>query len=154
MIKGVSIHPLRQIADARGKIMHMLRCDDPHFERFGEIYFSMVFPGMVKGWHVHQRMTLNYAVVVGQIRLVLYDDRDASPTRSQIQEIVLGADPEHYLLVQVPPWVWNGFLGVGQTPSLVANCATEPHDPQEIIRKDPRDPSIPYRWDARQPGAM
>ena len=120
MIEGVRIHPLRQIPDARGAIMHMLRRDEAHFERFGEIYFSMVFPGMVKGWHVHQRMTLNYAVVVGAIRLVLYDDRTQSPTRGQIQEIMLGADSDRYALVQVPPWVWNGFMGLGETPAIVA----------------------------------
>ena len=37
MINGVEIVPLSQIADERGKIMHMLRSDDPHFEKFGEI---------------------------------------------------------------------------------------------------------------------
>ena len=57
MIKGVEIHPLKQIPDERGKIMHMLRSDDPYFERFGEIYFSMVYPGVVKGWHLHRLMT-------------------------------------------------------------------------------------------------
>jgi dTDP-4-dehydrorhamnose 3,5-epimerase len=86
MIEGVLIHPLRKIPDERGVVMHMLRCDDPHFERFGEIYFSVVYPGVVKGWHVHSRMTLNYAVVSGVIKLVLYDDRADSPTRGEVQE--------------------------------------------------------------------
>ena len=71
MIDGVLIHSLRQIPDERGKIMHMLRCDDPHFEQFGEIYFSVVYPGVIKGWHIHRAMTLNYAVVSGMIKLVL-----------------------------------------------------------------------------------
>lgn len=154
MIEGVRIHPLSQLPDARGKIMHMLRRDDPHFEQFGEIYFSMVFPGVVKGWHIHQRMALNYTVVVGQVRLVLYDDREASSTRGHVQEIVLGADPERYQLVQVPPLVWNGFIGLGQAPSIVANCSTEPHEPEEILRKDPHDPAFPYAWGIEQPGAV
>ena len=71
MIEGVKVIPLRQIPDERGKIMHMLRADDPHFEKFGEIYFSVVFPGVVKGWHLHKEMTLNYAVVSGNIKLAL-----------------------------------------------------------------------------------
>lgn len=122
----------------------MLRRDDPHFERFGEIYFSMVQPGVVKGWHLHRSMTLNYAVPVGEIRLVLYDARDGSPTRGEVQVIHLGG--EDYRLVRVPPGVWNGFLGLGTAPALVANCATEPHDPAEIVRKDPRSADIPYDW--------
>jgi len=148
MIKGVEIHPLRQIPDERGKVMHMLRRDDPWFAEFGEIYFSVVHPGKVKGWHLHTKMTLNYAVPSGRIKLVLYDARDDSPTRGEVQEILTGEDS--YQLVTVPPGVWNGFTGLGSTPSIVANCATIPHDPDEIVRIDPLSERIPYRWDLRR----
>jgi dTDP-4-dehydrorhamnose 3,5-epimerase len=144
MIHDVLVHPLRQIADERGKIMHMLRRDDPHFEAFGEIYFSVVYPGVIKGWHIHKAMTLNYAVVSGMIKLVLYDDRENSPTRGQLQEIFVGES--NYVLVKIPPLVWNGFKGVGTQPAIVANCSTLPHDPAEIERLDPLDNSIPYDW--------
>ena len=80
MIDGVRIDPLRQIADERGAIYHLLRADDPAFERFGEIYFSVIYPGIIKGWHLHSRMTINYAVVDGNIKLVLYDQRPDSST--------------------------------------------------------------------------
>jgi len=147
-IEGVAVHPLRRIPDDRGMVMHMLRADDPHFEKFGEIYFSMVYPGMIKGWHRHRQMTLNYAVVAGMIKLVLYDDRPDSRTRGALVELFVG---EHnYVLVTVPPGVWNGFKGLGATPALVANCATEPHSPDEIERLDPMSPAIPYRWESRR----
>lgn len=144
MIDGVIITPLRQIVDERGSVMHMLRCDSPVFQQFGEIYFSTVHPGVVKAWHIHSRMTLNYAVPHGKIKFVLFDDREASPTRGEIQEIFLGTD--NYVLVTVPPLVWNGFKGVGDHTALVANCASIPHDPQEIDRRDPFDPAIGYDW--------
>lgn len=144
MIKDVLTHPLRQIPDERGKVMHMLRSTDPWFETFGEIYFSTVYPGVVKGWHLHKRMTLNYAVVVGMIKLVLYDDREDSPTRGQLQELFVGED--NYVLVTVPPGIWNGFKGMGVKPAMVANCATVPHDPEEIVRMDPHTKKIPYEW--------
>ena len=147
MIEGVAIHPLTQIPDERGKVMHMLKATDPQFERFGEIYFSMVHPGVVKGWHRHRRMTINYAVVVGLIKLVLYDDRPASPTRGERQEIFLGESC--YRLVTVPPMIWNGFKGLGTVSALVANCATIPHDPTEIERVDPINGHIPYDWALR-----
>lgn len=147
MIKGVGVHPLRRIVDERGAVMHMLRADAPHFEGFGEIYFSTVYPQIVKGWHLHRRMTLNYAVVSGMIKLVLYDDREDSPTRSQVMELFIG--DQNYVLVTIPPLVWNGFKGVGTIPAIVANCATVPHDPTEIERLDPFSPQIPYRWDVR-----
>lgn len=144
MIKGVLIKPLKQIPDERGKVMHMLRSDDPHFTRFGEIYFSVVYPGVVKGWHVHKKMTLNYAVVSGIIKLVLYDGRQKSPTRGQLQEIFMGED--NYVLVKIPPGITNGFKGLGSKPAIVANCADLAHDPKEIIRIDPFDNDIPYSW--------
>lgn len=147
MIDGIVITPLQQIADERGKIMHMLRADDPHFEQFGEIYFSMVYPGAIKAWHLHTKMTLNYAVLTGMIKLVLYDPRPSSPTKGQIQEIFVG---EHnYVRVRIPSGIYNGFKGIGTVPALVANCATIPHDLAEIQRVDPFSKEIPYNWDLR-----
>lgn len=144
MIKGINIIPLKQIPDERGKIMHMLRCDDPHFEKFGEIYFSVAYPGVIKGWHLHKKMTLNYAVIQGMIKLVLYDNRDNSPTKDKVQEIFTGED--NYCLIQVPPGVTNGYKTIGVKPAIVANCATIPHDPDEMIRIDPFNKDIPYDW--------
>jgi len=144
MINGVQIRPLRQILDERGKIMHMLRADSDGFSGFGEIYFSCVYPGAIKGWHIHKRMLLNYAVPHGCIKLVLYDDRAGSPTYGELQELFIG--PDNYCLVTVPALVWNGFKGVGTGVSIVANCASIPHDPEEIDRRDPFDTRIPYDW--------
>ncbi len=144
MIDGVLISPLKQILDERGKIMHMLRSDDEHFEKFGEIYFSFVYPGVVKAWHLHKKMKLNYAVPYGRIKLVLYDDRKDSPSRGELMELFIGV--EDYKLVTIPTMVWNGFKGLGNEISIVANCATLPHDPEEIIRVDPFLNDIPYDW--------
>ena len=144
MIDGVKITPLKQIPDERGKIMHMLRVDAEHFVSFGEIYFSCVYPGAIKGWHIHKEMILNYAVPHGHIKFVLYDDRPESPTYGELQELFLG--PDNYCLVTVPPMVWNGFKGIGDEMAIVANCSSIPHTANEIDRKDPFDPSIPYDW--------
>lgn len=143
VIDGVIVKPLKQIADERGRIMHMLREDDEEFEHFGEIYFSVANAGIVKGWHIHDEMTLNYAVVSGMIKLVLYDDRADSPTKGELMEVFIGN--HNYCLVQVPPRVWNGFKAIDDT-AIVANCATLAHDPAEIHRIPPDDPSIPYDW--------
>ncbi|MCX8130836.1 MAG: dTDP-4-dehydrorhamnose 3,5-epimerase family protein [Clostridia bacterium] len=147
MIEGVRITPLRKIPDERGMIMHMLRSDSPNFEKFGEIYFSVVNPEAIKAWHLHKEMTLNYAVVSGMIKFVLYDDRKDSPTRGELQEMFIGED--NYVLVTVPPFIYNGFKGIGVKPAIVANCATIPHDPNEIIRVDPFTKDIPYDWQIR-----
>ena len=146
-IVGVKIIPKRKICDDRGAIFHMLRKTDPEFSAFGEIYFSKVYPNVVKAWHVHTEMTLNYFVVVGSIRLALYDTREGSPTHGKLQEIVL--DESDSRLVVIPPLVWNGFKGLGTSAAIVANCSTIAHDPGEIDRKAYNDPSIPYDWSQR-----
>ena len=96
---------------------------------------------------MNKKMTLNYAVISGVLKVVLFDDRTDSPTFGKLQEIFLS--PENYFLVTVPPLVWNGFKGVGSNMAIVANCSTLPHDPDEIIRKDPMDTTIPYNWDLK-----
>jgi dTDP-4-dehydrorhamnose 3,5-epimerase len=144
LIEGVRVTPLKQIFDERGKVMHMLRSDSPEFDQFGEIYFSCTNPGAIKAWHLHKKMTLNYAIIFGQIKCVLYDGRDASPTKGCLQELFLS--PENYCLVTIPPLIWNGFKGLGQTVSIVANCSNMPHDSHEIKRLSPADSSIPYNW--------
>jgi dTDP-4-dehydrorhamnose 3,5-epimerase len=146
VIEGVRVVALKQIPDERGKVMHMLKVSDAHFERFGEIYFSVVYPGVIKAWHLHRRMALNYAVVSGMIKLVLYDQRDCS-TKGELVELFVGED--NYVLVRIPPGVVNGFKGIGSKPAIVANCATEPHDPLEIRRIDPFTKDIPYDWGLR-----
>ena len=146
-IEGVRVLPLRRIPDERGAIFHMLRCDGEGFQGFGEIYFSQVYPGAIKAWHIHHRMTLNYAVPVGMIKLVCYDDREGSATKGNLLELFLGE--LNYALVTIPPLVWNGFKGIGEQTALVANCSTEPHHPDEIDRMDPFSETIPYDWSLR-----
>jgi len=85
MIDGVLIKPLKVFADSRGKVMHMLRCDDEIFRKFGEIYFSVVNPGVIKGWKRHQKVNQLFAVPSGNILLVIYDDRGQSPTKGTTQ---------------------------------------------------------------------
>jgi dTDP-4-dehydrorhamnose 3,5-epimerase len=146
-IAGVQVVPLGRIPDERGTIFHMLKATDPHFVRFGEIYFSTVYPGVIKGWHLHREMTLNYACIFGRVKLALYDERDGSETRGQLMEVFLG--PDNYALVVIPPEVWNGFQGMSDPYAIVANCCTHTHDPARSSRLDPFRNHIPYDWDLR-----
>jgi dTDP-4-dehydrorhamnose 3,5-epimerase len=147
VIDGVQVIPLRRIPDERGTILHMLKCTDPHFRQFGEIYFSTVYPGVIKGWHKHQEMTLNYVCIEGRIKLVIYDDREGFSTKGELMEVFLGQD--NYSLVIIPPNVWNGFKGMSAPNAIVANCCTHPHDPSRSLRMDPLDNSIPYNWEVK-----
>ncbi len=145
MIHEVTIKPLRKIPDERGTIMKMQESSDAEFKGFGEVYFSAVYPGVVKGWHMHPHTWLNYCVVSGMIKLVLFDGRQHSPTRGEVQEVFMG--DEHYCLVQIPPGVWNGFKGIGQAEAVVCDLTDKTHADDAIERLDPHDNDvIPYDW--------
>ena len=144
MIKGIKITNLKIIPDERGKVMHMMRNDSPVFKNFGEVYFSTIYENKIKAWHLHRESYLNYVCVVGEVKLVLFDDRKDSLTKNQHQEIFLS--PDNYFLVTIPPNVWNGFKGLGKKESIIANCLTLPHNEKEMIRKDPKDKYFGYNW--------
>ncbi len=144
-INGVRLHKLKQFHDERGKVMHMLRSDDKHFEQFGEIYFSCSYPNVVKAWHKHSEMTLNYAVISGNVKVVLFDDRDGSSSHGCLEEYFLS--PENYHLLIVPPGIWNGFKAIGGQMAILANCASIPHRKDEIVRLPHDSAQISYNWD-------
>jgi dTDP-4-dehydrorhamnose 3,5-epimerase len=147
MIEGVIQTPLKQFHDDRGKVMHMLRSSDKHFVQFGEVYFSWIFPDIIKAWHQHSNMVMNYAVPVGSIKVVLYDDRKKSSTFGEVNEFYMSA--ENYYLLTIPNNLWYGFKVVGTESAMVANCSTTPHNSKEIKRIPYSDPSIPYNWDVK-----
>ena len=156
MIDGVKIFPLSVIPDSRGAIFHFMKKELPIFKEFDlqEVYFSLIYPGVIKGWHRHTTMTLNYVVPVGHIKLVLFDDRKFSPSMYELQEIYIGTTC--YKIVQIPPMVWNGFVAVGGQLALVANATNLVHDPKEIERMAPKDfinsSGFDYDWFASNQG--
>lgn len=145
-IAGLVVSPLRVIADERGAVLHMLRSDSPEFVGFGEVYFSEVLPGIVKGWKLHTVQTQIFAVPAGQMRLVFFD-----PKSGAIEVLDMGR-PDNYIRVTVPPGLWYAFGCLGDGPALLANCADMPHDPAESRSLPLDDASIPYSWGL--PGAV
>lgn len=147
MIDGVIHRPLRIIPDSRGPVMHMLRDGTEGFAGFGEVYFTCIEPGAVKAWRKHTKMTMQLAVPSGLVEIVLFDDRPDSKSNGTLATFTLGTDkPDSYGLLIIPPGIWNGFRGLSQTTSVIANCASLPHDPDEAVRLEPDDPSIPHTW--------
>lgn len=143
-IEGIEILPLKIIRDERGAVMHMIRSTDSHFTKFGEIYFSIVNPGVIKGWKKHKEISQNMVVPEGMIQIVFYDERENSKTYGQIKTIEFGVD--NYILVKIPPNIWYAFKAVSSTHALIANCTTAPHDPLESESLPLDSNIIPYSW--------
>lgn len=146
LIDGVFLKRLRLIPDERGFLMEMLRSDDPMFQKFGQVYVSAAYPGVVKGWHYHKIQTDNFVVVKGMMKVVLYDGREGSSTHGEIVELFMGElNP---LLVTIPPGVLHGMKAIGTEPGMIVNCPTEPYayDNPDEYRVDPHGGDVPYDW--------
>jgi dTDP-4-dehydrorhamnose 3,5-epimerase len=149
MIAGVQTKSLKVIPDERGRLMEMLRCDDPEFSKFGQVYMTSAYPGVIKGWHYHHIQNDGFVVVKGMIKLVLYDRRSDSPTFGEIDQFFLG---EHNpMLVNIPCEVAHGFKGIGIEEAIIINIVTEPYDYQnpDEYHIDPHGGEIPYDWDLK-----
>lgn len=133
-------HPLKAIENKLGNILHMVRADAPHFFGFGEFYFSWVNPGAIKGWTMHQHMTVNLAVPVGSVRIVV--GKEGGP----VSEYITGA--QEYGLLTIPPGYWYAFQCIGNDPAMLANCASHAHDPHEMLKRDLSNPPVSYEWPA------
>ena len=148
-IHGVHVKTLRAIPDERGWLMEILRRDEPELlPRFGQVYVSATYPGVVKAWHFHKKQIDNFVCVAGMVKLVLVDTREDSPTRNAINEFFIGV--QNPLLVQVPSLVYHGWKCISTEPSLVVNIPTEPYDREspDEFRLDPHG-TLPYDWTRR-----
>ncbi len=151
MIEGVKVKPLTVRADERGRLMEILRGDEEMFTRFGQVYMTTTYPGVVKAWHYHKLQDDHFACVKGMIKLVLFDDREGSPTRGEVNEFFLGE--HHPILVRIPRDVYHGFKGMGVEEAIVINTPTMPYNPAQPdeFRLPAHGSAIPYDW-ARKDG--
>lgn len=146
MIEGVKVKKLRVIPDERGRVMEILRSDDEMFAKFGQVYMTTAYPGVVKGWHYHKVQTDNMTVVKGMMKIVLCDGREKSPTRGEVNEFFVGV--HNPVLVTIPPLVYHGFKCISQEEAIVVNVPTEPYNykqPDEF-RLPAHTKEINYDW--------
>jgi len=146
IIDGVVIKSLRLIPDERGRLMEIMRRDDEQFEKFGQVYMTTAYPGVVKAWHYHKLQNDNLTVLAGMAKIVLYDNRPKSPTKGVINEFFAGDD--NHFLIHIPKLIWHGFKCISSGECIIVNTVTECYDyekPDEY-RKHPHDSDIPYDW--------
>jgi dTDP-4-dehydrorhamnose 3,5-epimerase len=146
MIEGVKVKDLAVHPDERGLLMEMWRSDDPDFERFGQCYVTMVYPGIFKAWHYHKKQTDHFVCVGGMAKVVLHDRREGSSTFGETNEFVIGWQRQR--MVIIPPFVFHGFTAVGDEPAYIVNIPTELYDYNEPdeFRRPFDDPEIGYDW--------
>jgi len=150
LIDGIRVKKLRVLPDERGRLMEVLRSDDAEFfKKFGQVYITTAYPGAIKAWHFHKKQTDNIACIEGMMKVVLYDNRDGSPTKGLLNEFFAGI--HNPILIQVPPFVIHGFKCVSEREAIVLNIPTEVYhyDEPDEFRIPPDSPEIPYNWERK-----
>ncbi len=146
LIDGVAARHTKVIPDERGRLGEIFRADDPWFKKFGQVYFTTTYPGVVKAWHYHKKQTDHFYVIKGMLKVALYDERKDSPTYGTVNELYLGENCPG--LVRIPPGVQHGWMCISQSEAYIVNVVSEPYnhkDPDEF-RTHPHDNHIPYDW--------
>ena len=146
LVKGVSVRKLKMISDERGNLMEILRADDKEFSKFGQVYITTAYPGVVKAWHYHKIQDDNMTVLKGMVKIVLYDDREDSSTKGVINEFFVGDN--NRILVHIPRKIWHGFKCISDNEATIINLVTEcyNHKEPDEYRKPPHGSNIPYDW--------
>nr|MBU1328563.1 dTDP-4-dehydrorhamnose 3,5-epimerase family protein [Candidatus Omnitrophota bacterium] len=146
MIQGVKVKKLKIIPDDRGRLMEILRSDEPIFQKFGQVYMTTAYPGVAKAWHYHKLQDDHFTCISGVMRLALYDSREDSPTYKEINDFVISLD--NPILVKIPKLIYHGFKCVSDLEAMVINVPTMTYNykvPDEY-RLDAFDNDIPYDW--------
>jgi dTDP-4-dehydrorhamnose 3,5-epimerase len=146
LIEGVSVKKLKVIPDERGRLMEILRTDDKEFSKFGQVYITTAYPGVVKAWHYHKLQDDNMTVLKGMAKIVLYDDRKASPTKGVINEFFVG--DHNHILIHIPKLIWHGFKCMSEQEIMIVNIVTKCYNYEEPdeYRKPAHGSDIPYDW--------
>ncbi len=146
LIDGVEARKAKVLPDERGRLGEIMRADDPWFEKFGQVYFTTTYPGVVKAWHYHEKQTDHFYVVKGLCKIALYDQRNDSDTKGTVNQLYLGESCPG--IVKIPPGVMHGWMCVSQEEAYIINVVSEMYnysDPDEF-RTDPHENEIPYEW--------
>jgi dTDP-4-dehydrorhamnose 3,5-epimerase len=151
MIQGVKTKALRVHPDERGRVMEILRADEDLFMKFGQVYITTTYPGVVKAWHYHKVQTDHICAIQGMIKLVLYDPREGSPTQGEINEFFIGV--HNPMVVQVPNGTYHGWKCISEEEAIIINIPTEVYVPKapDEYRLPPHGKDVPYDW-ARKDG--
>jgi len=146
LIDGVAVRKAKVLPDERGRLGEIMRADDTWFQKFGQVYFTTTYPGIVKAWHFHKKQTDHFYVIKGLLKVALYDERQNSPTKGIVNQVYLG---EHCPgVLRIPPGVQHGWMCVSDCEAYIVNIVSEMYnyDKPDEYRTHPHDNHIPYDW--------
>ena len=107
-------------------------------------YLWTVRPGITKGWGFHMEHEDRYAILFGEVEVLLYDERPDSSTRGQVCSVVLSEFRRR--LSNIPAEVWHATRNLGGKDAGLVNFPTKPyeHENPDKYRLPLNNDRIPY----------
>jgi dTDP-4-dehydrorhamnose 3,5-epimerase len=103
-------------------------------------------PRGLAAWNLHMKQTDHIYATIGNLRVVLYDDRVDSPTFGKLNIFILS--PLRPALLVIPPRIWHGVQNVtdGESGFLNFFDYKYSHEDPDVWRLPPHSELIPYRF--------
>ena len=146
LIDGVVLrHQVTQV-DERGTLCEIL---DPRWNVTDSpivyVYQFTIRPGKAKGWHVHRLHDDRIFISRGEVKVVLYDDRDDSATQGMVN-VIYRSELRRSLMV-IPRGVFHAHVNIGSTEALLVSMPTRGYDhaSPDVFRLPLDTDAIPYR---------
>jgi dTDP-4-dehydrorhamnose 3,5-epimerase len=149
--EGVIFRRAQTQIDDRGSVCELY---DPrwgwHQDPIVFVYMFTLRPGKVKGWGMHKLHQDRYFVLLGEMAVVMFDDRPDSPTRGQVSTVVLSEYDRR--LMNIPEGIWHANHNLGAKDAVVVNFPTRPyeHDNPDKYRLPLDTDKIPYKFQNAQ----
>ncbi|MGI8827775.1 MAG: dTDP-4-dehydrorhamnose 3,5-epimerase family protein [Chloroflexota bacterium] len=143
-IDGVRLIDLRHFSDEGGDFCELARFGPggvveglPGYH-IAQISYSLMEPGAIKAWHVHQHQDdVWFAMPAERLLVGLLDVREASPTYRRTMRFVLGAGRARLLFI--PRGVAHGAANLGARPASIVYLMNQTFDPDR-----PDEHRLPY----------
>ncbi len=122
MIQGVQQVPLVAHLDDRGYLIEILRANDPHMRKFGQVYIvGDPVRGSIRAFHKHRDLWDYFFISHGSAKFVLVDDRPESPTYKQMDTFVTSG--RNSSLIVVPPGVYHGWMSLEDDTQMISTAS-------------------------------
>jgi dTDP-4-dehydrorhamnose 3,5-epimerase len=119
LIDGVSVHEVLNVPKSSGYLTEILRGEWLANTHVDQVFQVVLEPGAISAWHAHATTTDRIFVSYGLVCVVLFDNREDSPTRGVVNDFRFGT--VRPALVVVPPRVWRGLHNIAGGVGIILN---------------------------------
>ena len=133
LIEGVEIKQLKIFANDQGYLFETLRNDDKIYgNEFGQVLVSEIYPGVIKGFHLHEKHDEYTVCVKGNIKYIAV--KEYADGRKKINTFVIGE--KNPVLIKVPRGVWHGYMTLENKSATLVYLMSRPYNPKDPDTKE------------------